>query len=176
MSQVHTCTGCGGRLGHVSPCPRCEARRLPSGVLVQDPIIPKASVEERILLLEQKASAGNVLSHSVPGTTIQRVLCDIKILDQDGVTIPIEKRTRVDGLPAESLVVWSIGIGGLMDPKVWCFGYTIEDALSTMERKVDNLISEYHERRALEKKVKPKSKAKAGQPAKRRGDERSRRA
>lgn len=92
-------------------------------------------IEERIIKLEQMAIKMGA-SISVPGTMIDRALVDVKLLDRAKVAIPDAARTHPDGLRRESILVWAVGIGGLMHPKYIVWGYTISAALDAAEAAI----------------------------------------
>lgn len=87
-------------------------------------------IEGRIAALERKAVRAG-LSGSTHGTHIVRMLGDRVFLTRYGLKVP-EDRT--------DLLVWSIGIGGLLQPKRFYYGWTIAEALRRAEHDVAAIV------------------------------------
>lgn len=97
------------------------------------------SIDERINAIEEQALKLGLGSHGTAGTTISRILVDHEILIKDGVRIPtwfaeLDAKTKRHN---PCLLAWTIGLGGIMEPKMWCYGMTLEEALSNAEAKLD---------------------------------------
>ena len=58
-----------------------------------------------------------------PGTSITRVLMDIKLLEKNGIKVSPKE---IDG--RESVQVWCLGLGILLEPKVFVYSTTIRGA------------------------------------------------
>jgi len=69
------------------------------------------------LIAELEESSG---LYSVPGTLIDRVVCDARILNKQGIKTPPDK---------QSVHAWCVGVGGIMEPKMFVYGLTVRDAL-----------------------------------------------
>jgi hypothetical protein len=76
------------------------------------------TLDQRVDLLESRSGVG------VHGTIIQRILIDTALLPQKGLE-PLHDR--------QSHLVWTLGIGGLLDPKMWVYGHTIEESIQKAE-------------------------------------------
>lgn len=82
----------------------------------------EAAIEKKIIELEKLALV------STPGTILQKVLVDNKLLIEEGLKLASKE--------SQSQIVWSVGIGGLLQPKVFAHGYTIKEALQRVEKKI----------------------------------------
>lgn len=60
---------------------------------------------------------------SVPGTQIVRTLAEVGILRRAGIKVPAEKQDK------DAILVWTVGIGPLVEPKRFYNGLTVKDAL-----------------------------------------------
>lgn len=109
------------------------------------------TLEDRINLLEKKASKDNLLSSETAGTIIQRILCSVSILDDAGVKTPADARMHSNGIAREAILVWSLGIGGLLQPKLFFYGYTLEDAVTNAEAGVESVLRAAKRRRSRKK-------------------------
>ncbi len=58
--------------------------------------------------------------YSVPGTLIDRVVCDVGVLNKQGIKTTPGK---------QSMHAWCVGVGGIMEPKLFVYGLTVRDAL-----------------------------------------------
>lgn len=83
-------------------------------------------IEKRIAALERKAAKLGLIGRT-QGTQIVRMLGDRGFLASRGLKV-LDDRT--------DMLVWSIGIGGLQQPKQFYFGWTIAEALRRAERGV----------------------------------------
>jgi hypothetical protein len=82
--------------------------------------IRKKTLDQRVDALEGKTGVG------VCGTVLQKILMDNKLL--------VEKGLKVKDANRQSQLIWTLGIGGLLDPKMWVYGHTIEEAVTAAER------------------------------------------
>lgn len=80
-------------------------------------------IETRLLRLEE------ALGDSIPGTTIQRILTDIRFAKQQGLAVPDERATS-------SVVCWCVAIGPHSLAKAMFYGHTIDEALTKAEKAV----------------------------------------
>lgn len=106
-----------------------------------------SSLEERIIAMEKRALEGRVLAIGTPGTQLIRALVDVDILDREGVPLPEAARFHEDSPLSrrESILVWSLGIGGLRQPKLFFHGYTIEEAVARAEEGVEEAIGAWQQ-------------------------------
>lgn len=86
-----------------------------------DKLAEASSIDKQLVKLERRALR---LGHGFTrGTIISRVCCDIPLLVAKGIKVP------KDLLKNEAITVWSLGLGGLNEPKVFFLGLTISDTI-----------------------------------------------
>lgn len=94
--------------------------------------------EARLLELERRAFRVGV-SNSTPGTSITRVMMDNKLLANY-----ISNPELVERTTPEFTLVWCVGLGDPLYPKLFSYGYTLEQALDVADRSLTELWVNNH--------------------------------
>jgi hypothetical protein len=66
---------------------------------------------------------------TIPGTSLQRIQVDRRLLERDGIKVPPGR---------ESMFVWSLGLGAAHEPKTFVTGMTIPHAIKRAQKVVAN--------------------------------------
>lgn len=96
---------------------------------------------------------------SAPGTTWMRVLMDVVLAKKEGLRIP-------NGHDRESIMVWSLAIGLVAEPKHFVYGLTMRECFLRLRTQVKSKKVEFNpqlfpmlgrkpKKREKPKKVKP---------------------
>lgn len=75
------------------------------------------NIDQQLASIERRAIARK-LSNQVPGTCLQRTLMEVSLARTHGIYVPPDHKR-------EDILVWGLGIGGLMDPKTFVFDLTV---------------------------------------------------
>ena len=67
---------------------------------------------------------------SVPGTMLVRTLCAVGILKKQGLKVIPDR---------ESMLVWSLGVGPLLEPKMFFYDYSIPGAIKRAQKALRSL-------------------------------------
>lgn len=86
-------------------------------------------IDTRLEALEQADGA------SVPGTSLTRILMDVKLFAKYGLGEP--------STDAESVTLWCLGIGAPWKPKYFFYGCTIVEALEKAEEAFELILCDY---------------------------------
>lgn len=108
---------------------------------ILDKLATTSDIDKKLSKLERRALR---LGHGFTrGTIISRVCCDVPTLIHRGVKVPKEL------LGNEAITVWSLGLGGLNEPKAFFIGLTVNDTI-----KQANEYLSYVQKNALKKPAK----------------------
>mgnify|MGYP001581920955 CR=1 FL=1 len=117
----------------------------------------KKTIQERVDALEKKMERRGVI---IPVVNITRILMDEKVQVAEGLKLREKENTSkntwiVAGVEVElpptihyHLKVWCVAAGGMQSPKAFGYGWTIDEALTSAEKKVKAALRPAKRKRA----------------------------
>lgn len=90
----------------------------------------RKTIDQRLLRIEE------ILGHAVPGTSLTRVVADRSfLLKENKDWALLSKQTSGSSeMQEDTVLAWCLSLGGLMSPKKFLYGRTVEEVVSSAEQ------------------------------------------